>query len=444
MVRGRVKSVLLGCASIGVLVITSAAANAGGFALREQSAHGQGASFAGVAAGGALSSMFWNPATMTQQKGIQFEQVFSGIMPYASQTPTAGSTFGALGGVGDSGDDAIVPAGYFSYQVNDRLFVGMSINSPFGLSVSFPDAWAGRNFAENTNVRSYNFTPSIAYEINNWISVGVGVQFQYATGGFVTGLPVNGFGVPGAAALTNTADLQFNGWGYGFTAGVTLTPAPNTTIGIGYRSGINQKVDGSFSLPGGPLFTPAFGSTPGPVEMTLRLPDTVTVGLRHRFSPQWTVLAGFEWSNWSRIGTSAVNQTSGAPATLSGGAVTIPLNYKDGYFYSLGAEYDWSPSLTLRSGIAFEKSPVTDDVRTPRLPDNDRFWLSAGLSYKVNNKITLDAAYSHLFVKSTSVSNSLGAIVYNGTVDAHVDIISLGLKYRWDDPVVRTKQAYLK
>jgi long-chain fatty acid transport protein len=140
-----------------------------------------------------------------------------------------------------------------------------------------------------------------------------------------------------------------------------------------------------------------------------------------------------------------VNQTSGAPATLVGTAVTIPLNYKDGYFYSLGAEYEWSPALTLRSGIAYEKSPITDDVRTPRLPDNDRFWLSAGLSYKVNRKLTLDAAYSHLFVKSTSVSNTLtGPIVYNGTVDSHVDIISVGLKYRWDDPAVPVKQAYLK
>jgi long-chain fatty acid transport protein len=295
-------------------------------------------------------------------------------------------------------------------------------------------------------VRSYNFAPSLAYEINNWISIGLGVQFQYATGGFVTGLPVNAAGVGGLSALTNTGNLQFNGWGYGFTAGVTLTPTPNTTIGIGYRSGINQKVDGSFSLPAGGVFTPGFGSTPGAVEMTLRLPDIVSVGLRHRVSPQWTVLAGFEWSNWSRIGTSAVNQTTGAPATLIGTPVTIPLNYKDGYYYSLGAEYEWSPALTLRSGIAFEKSPVTDDVRTPRLPDNDRFWLSAGLSYKVNRKITLDAAYSHLFVKSTSVSNALAGtpIVYNGTVDAHVDIISVGLKYRWDDPVEPVRQRYVK
>jgi len=442
--RGGMKSLLLGCTSMGLLIAATAAANAGGFALREQSAYGQGSSFAGIAAGGSLSSMFWNPATMTQQKGMQFEQVFSGVMPYANQTPLAGSTFAAFGGVSDSGDNAIVPAGYFSYQINDKLYVGLSANSPFGLSVSFPDRWAGRNFAENTFVRSYNFAPSIAYELNDWISVGLGFQVQYATGGFVTGLPVNAAGTPGVASLTNTGNLQFNGYGYGFTAGVTLKPTPTTTVGIGYRSAINQKVDGSFSLPAGGVFTPAFGSTPGAVETTLHLPGTFTIGLRQRFSPQWTLLAGFEWTNWSRIGTSNVNQTNGAAATLIGNPVTIPLNYKDGYFYSLGAEYEWNQALTLRSGIAFEKSPITNDVRTPRLPDNDRFWLSAGLSYKFNQKLSLDFAYTHIWVKDSTITNTLGAITYVGAVDARVDIVSLGIKYRFDEPPARVKQAYLK
>ena len=56
--------------ALGLLVIATAQADAGGFAIREQSAYGQGTSFAGIAAGGALSSMFWNPATITQVRGI--------------------------------------------------------------------------------------------------------------------------------------------------------------------------------------------------------------------------------------------------------------------------------------------------------------------------------------------------------------------------------------
>ena len=74
MSRRRIKSVALGCVSLGVLLVATAGANAGGFAIREQSAYGQGSSFAGVAAGGALSSMFWNPATMTQFNGKTIER----------------------------------------------------------------------------------------------------------------------------------------------------------------------------------------------------------------------------------------------------------------------------------------------------------------------------------------------------------------------------------
>jgi long-chain fatty acid transport protein len=289
--------------------------------------------------------------------------------------------------------------------------------------------------------------------LNKWISFGAGVQIQYATAGFTSGLPVNNAGVStGLSSLTNTSNLQLNGWGYGFVAGVTITPTPTTTIGIGYRSAINQKADGTLTLPPGGVFTPAFGTNTGAVETTLHLPDSVTVGLRQRLSQQWTLLAGFEWSNWSRIGTSPINLTStGAQATVIGNPVSVPFEYKDGYFYSLGAEYDWNERLTLRSGIAFEKSPIVDQVRTPRLPDNDRFWLSAGLTYKVTRKLSLDAAYTHIFVKDTSVNLGPGTgnpssttVAYSGSVDAHVDIVSLGIRYRFDDPATPVKQLYHK
>src|SRR5674476_1460736 len=123
----RVKAVLLACCGVGALLAATVDANAGGFALREQSAYGQGSSFAGVAAGGSLSSMFWNPATMTQVPGIQTETVLSGIMPYASHSVNPASIFAAFGGAGDSALDALVPAGYFSWQINPQLWFGMSL-----------------------------------------------------------------------------------------------------------------------------------------------------------------------------------------------------------------------------------------------------------------------------------------------------------------------------
>ena len=90
------------------------------------------------------------------------------------------------------------------------------------------------------------------------------------------------------------------------------------------------------------------------------------------------MLGTVEWTNWSRIGTSSILQSTGAAANVVGTAVTLPFQYSDGWFYSVGAEYQLNPQLALRAGVAYEKSPITDQVRTPRLPDNDRTWLSVG------------------------------------------------------------------
>ena len=75
---------------------------------------------------------------------------------------------------------ALVPNGYTTYQLSPNLWLGLSINAPFGLSVSFHEPWAGRNYSRRQSMRTYNATPSIAYRINDWISIGVGVQIQYA------------------------------------------------------------------------------------------------------------------------------------------------------------------------------------------------------------------------------------------------------------------------
>ena len=75
-------AVWLGSAALATIA-TASVAEAGGFAIREQSAYGQGTSFAGVAAGGSLSSMFWNPATLAGVSVFEVEGVISGVFPSA-------------------------------------------------------------------------------------------------------------------------------------------------------------------------------------------------------------------------------------------------------------------------------------------------------------------------------------------------------------------------
>src|SRR5215831_16688980 len=91
-------------------------ANAGAFGLREQSTVGQGDAFAGVAAGGAPSSMYWNPATMTQTPGRALEANATGILGNVNQNPAAGSTLVPFGGANDTGSPALIVSGYTTWQ----------------------------------------------------------------------------------------------------------------------------------------------------------------------------------------------------------------------------------------------------------------------------------------------------------------------------------------
>ena len=414
--------------ALGLLVGVSVSANAGGFAVHEQSAYFQGMSFAGAAAGGDLSGMFWNPAVMTQFAGVNSYTSISGILPFASNSPTAGPLL-ALGGTNNVGDQALVPGSYFSYQLNPSLWLGMSVNAPFGLSEHFPDAWAGRDYGAGTTfLRTYNASPSIAYRLNDWISVGVGVQIQYAKAGLNHFLTI----------LGGNVNLSGDGWGYGFTAGVTLMPMSGTTIGLGYRSAINQKIDGSLATPIG-----AFGAS-----TTVNLPDMVSLGIRQRINPQLTLLGTVEWTNWSRIGTSVIS-ASPLPASP---LLTLPFDYKDGWFFSAGAEYQATDRLTLRTGLAYEISPVTDSVRMPLVPDNDRFWASVGATWQIWRGFSADIAYSHVWVRDPTINISAASgnpwfattgVTYIGDVSAHVDILSIGIKYRWDEPKAPVKTGLI-
>jgi long-chain fatty acid transport protein len=439
--RGRANFFRAGTA-LGLLIIATTQANAGGFAIREQSAYGQGTSFAGVAAGGALSSMFWNPATMTQVPGLVSETSITGLLPFSSNTPTAGSLVSAgFPGTSNVAEPAFVPSGYTSYQFSPNLWLGLSINAPFGLSVNFPDNWAGRDYAGNTLLRTYNATPSIAWRINDWISVGAGVQIEYARATLEKGIGPGGLIPPGVQGT-----LRGTGYAVGATAGVTLTPTPTTTIGLGWRSSLNQKIDGV-------VLTNAVlpGSTTGSASTTVDLPDIVSLGIRQGLDPRWTLLGTVEWSNWSRIGTSNITQPNGLPVFVLGIPQSIPFQYRDGWFFSGGAEYVWTDRLTVRGGAGYEISPVTDQVRTPLVPDNNRVWASVGASWKVFKGLHFDVAYSHIWVQDTSINISAtsgnpsfnGAISYVGSVNSHVDIISGSLVFRFDDIEPTVKRPFM-
>jgi long-chain fatty acid transport protein len=412
------RALLAGGASFAVIMTTQAFA--GSFALREQSARALGVSFAGAAAGGGgLSSMFWNPATITQYPGSTSSWTASGIFPYAKVTPTAGPTL-PFGSAGNVGMEALTTASSSAYQWNQWLWLGLNVDTPFGLSTKTANNWAGQAYARTSKVISAEVTPTVAIKLNDMVSVGFGFRAMY----FKTRLTRATGVAPGAPA----AALEGDDWSYGFTAGVNFTPVEGTDIGVGYRSKMRPKLTGTLGTP--------LGVTP--IISNLSLPDSITVGVRQKIGDRWTALAGYEWTNWSTFGSFPVLVRSGPGAGTQ--VTALKFNYRNGWAASLGAEYAYNSALTLRAGAAYEHSPITQEVRTARLPDANRIWASLGLTYNWSQKLSFDASYAHAFGLKGNIAylpnhqDYVAPLRLTANTKTRLDIVSVGLTYRWDDP----------
>jgi long-chain fatty acid transport protein len=76
--------------------------------------------------------------------------------------------------------------------------------------------------------------------------------------------------------------------------------------------------------------------------------------------------------------------------------------------------------LVLRGGLAYDQSPVSDKFRTARLPDEDRYWVAIGGTYAVTDTISIDAGYTHIFVRDASINEGFDAVPGPGALPGTV------------------------
>lgn len=402
------------CRSVLVFLSVAAAtsAHAGAFEIRSQSAQGFGTALAGVAAGGALSYSYWNPATLADVDKFQFESVANGVFPSIHLSPNTppGDTIGI-------GKNALVPAAYAAMPLNDRVTIGLSITSPFGLATKTPQDWVGQIYARESQIMAFNANPMISYRVNNMLSFGVGLQVQYFKAKLTQAI--------GPAPGDDSAELKADGFGVGFNLGMQLRPWTGGTIGIGYRSAIKQDLDGHL----------AAGGVSTPATANLTTPSVASLGFRQELDARTRALGTVEWTNWSHISTIPVyEENSGVVLT------NLPLRYRDGWLFSLGGEYDWSNKITVRGGVGYEIAPVNDETRDIRLPEPNQLILSGGFSYRYSEQTTFDFAITHSIglgdgpVTIGSTDPRYLGLPFAATSDLHVTIVSASIRMKFDKP----------
>jgi long-chain fatty acid transport protein len=431
------RSAILGAALLCGLGPLAPTVHAGGFAVREQSTTFLGAAFAGAAAGDDISSMYWNPAAAAATAGCSMASSYSLILGSSDETADGGlfATSPLVPRSTDVGSDSLVPASYFACQLTDKLYAGVALNSPFGLLTKPDDTdWAGSPIAITSKVFSANLNPTLAYKVAPGLTIGVGLQIEYLKirlnhGSFSSPLPL-------PAPLVGSRFYEADDWGVGATAGLLWQPLPGTSIGVGYRSVVGVDVEGQFRRGASVSSGPAVSTE---AEAGITLPEQVTLSVRQAVAPAWALLGTVEWTNWSRLGDVAA---VGAGCGPSGICEVLNLNFRDGWYFSLGTEYAYSPELLLRGGVGYEISPIEDSTRDILLPDSNRVFLSAGASYKYSDQIILDIAYTHIFFDdadfcigsgggSTHCNSGTTTVLLSGDADVTVDIVALGLRYRF-------------
>lgn len=394
-----------------VALAFSGSAAAAGFQLLEQNASGIGNSYAGSAAVAEnASTIYYNPAGMTQLKGLQVSGGLTAINTSYKFTDQ-GSSVGVLqnsGNGGDGGGWGYLPNAYISWQATKDLYLGLGIGAPFGLKTEFNNPWQGGAQSLMFEIKTININPSVAWRANEFVSIGAGINYQKLTAEYKRQV-----GVPLNALATTTATLNLDDDAWGWNVGALFTFSPATKVGISYRSAVKYDLTGDFKFDGTTAQSagaPVFGATTNrSAKATLKLPDTWIFSATHTLNDRVELLGDISWTGWSSIPKVDVynSQTTGAGAISGNIAQTLDTDFRDTWRVALGTNYRYTDALKLKLGVAYDQTPVKGaSTRLVSLPDNNRIWLSVGAQWKPSKDTALDFGLAHLFVKNSKIDNN--------------------------------------
>lgn len=395
---------------LSYLLAGTAGLYAGGFQLNEQGARSmaQAGAFAARAYDG--SAVYFNPAGLALQKQ---NSLYLGTTFISPEIDFYGPSNLGLNTKTSMKNQIFTPINvYVKYGLTEDLHVGFGVNNAFGLGTEWDPNWDGRRISIKADLQTFYFTPTVAYAVNDQISIGAGLNI--ITGGVKLKQEVGGVPVGGAPPIV---DMELSGNNIGFNFGVLYKFSEMASFGATYRSG--TEIEGT----GTATFTPNYAALAlpqGDVTGNLALPATAMIGIAMKPMENLEVEADYQFIGWSsykelKIAFKADNSTS-----------VQPKNYEDTYIFRLGGEYAMG-ELKLRAGYLFDNSPVQPKYVDPILPDADRHGWNVGFGYQITETMSVDAAYMFLKVKQSTVTNTESA--FDGTYNSIANLFALNFGY---------------
>ena len=396
-----------------------------GYGVDERSASAAGTAFAGATTGtDDASYLTYNPAALASQEGYQLLSDGSLVVPSldfhrgAASTLNFGPPVGSVPISGRSRADgavpALIPALYGLWPVTPDLKVGLGVTSPFGLTTEYPSDWVGRYHGVRSELMTINVNPVVAYRVTSWLGLGAGFQAQYIKATLTNAVDVGSIAFAATNGQLGTpagndgfTKLRADDWGVGFTLGAMVEPWESTRVGVAYRSHVSHRLTGTADCTLDPVgvalnrLTTVRGQgllADTRASAELETPETVSLGVRHRLSPRWTLMGDAAWTRWSRFDRLVIRFANGdQPDDVT------RMDWKDTWFFALGTTYQLTERWQLRAGAHYDQTPVPDRTRAPRIPDADRFRLAVGATARPYSWLTIDLSYAHVFLESAPV-----------------------------------------
>jgi long-chain fatty acid transport protein len=363
---------------------------AGGFQLNLQGlkAVAMGGAFAGICSD--ASTVFFNPAGMSNLNGHNFTAGVNIVDAHVSvQTPEVANT--------DQTSGKGTPIHfYYSGKLNDKMSIGFLVNNQFGSASSYDDNWQGRYVIQNMSLRTFMFQPTLSYKLHEKVSIGAG--FVYGIGSFSTEKAI-----PVASSTTDEgkAHLEGSGDGVGYNFGVysqflTLgDDAKNTkfAIGLDYRSAVPVDLtNGEAQFTDIPVsLKDKFPDNTG-FTSKITLPSVFTVGvsIKHTVSEKWSLEFAYDlnstgWSSYDTLAFDFKNADTPDSKQIQ--------DWENVLTHRLGLDFTYKNKYSIRAGLYADNTPMKDNLISPHLPGVTQVAYTAGLGYKVSDKLSIDFAF---------------------------------------------------
>jgi long-chain fatty acid transport protein len=377
--RGRI----VACVSI-LLAVLQGVAIAAGLELYETGAPDLGTASAGRAAMAEdASTAAANPAGMTLLQRSQLLGASGALLPstnfdVAPQTTTSG------GGGGNAGVFTPLGSFFYVYKWSQRVRLGVAVFSDYGLGGNYGKEWVGRYYDTEESLITGKINPSIAYEVNEWLSVGAG--FSFGIGRLTFQSKINN-----PDPRVGDGGLSLESWdeAFGGNVGVLLTPIPKLRIGLTYQSPEDYKFGFRPHLtrlgPGLERIRNRIGGAK--INIPLTEPQQFMASALYEVTPKLSVMGNLGWQNWSAFGEFPVGISAAKQTTLEAN-----LHFSDTCQSAIGGQYRIAERWLWSAGFAYDSSPVSKSNRIAVLPADRQLRYGTGIQYEIDRDIATGVA----------------------------------------------------